>query len=201
MVRDAFRAIGIYAYSCDLEPDYNNSPYHWQGDAIEAAYSWHWDAMIAHPECTWIALSGMHWNYRGRQGKTPTECWQQTDKAADFFMKMANAPIEHIAIENPKCIMTTRWRKPDQKIQPYQFGEDASKETWLWLKNLPSLIIDPGWRCNGRIVDGKERWANQTDSGQNRLGPSDKRSAERSNTYPLVANQFALQWGRYLLLL
>jgi hypothetical protein len=207
VVREAFRALGVEAWSCDLAPAEDGSKFHIQHDALEVAYynSYspdYWTLMLAHPECTWLSVSGIHWNYRGRQGKTPEQCWQETDKAADFFMKLANAPIKHRAIENPKSIMSTRWRKCDQKLQPYEFGHDASKETWIWLENLPPIQIDPTQRVGGRLVEwnGKvvERWSNQTDSGQNRLGPGEARSMDRARTYEGIANAMARTWTRFL---
>ena len=158
--------------------------------------------MIAHPECKYLAVSGIHWNYRGRNGLTPEQSLAETEKAVAFFMALANAPIPYIALENPKSIMSTRWRKYDQVIQPYEFGHDASKATCLWLKNLPKLSQDPSLRYPGRLVqyNGKtvERWGNQTDSGQNRLGPSETRSAQRAETYEGIGQAFAEQWGAYV---
>jgi hypothetical protein len=102
-------------------------------------------------------------------------------------------PIDRIAIENPVGCISTRIRKADQYIQPHQFGEDASKKTGLWLKNLPKLV--PTQQIAPRIVGGKKRWANQTDSGQNRLGPSEDRWKKRSQTYQGIADAMAEQWG------
>lgn len=147
--------------------------------------------MIAHPDCTFLCSSGLHWNKRvpGRQEKT--------EAALEFVRRLMDAPIERIAIENPIGCIGTRIRKADQVIQPYEYGEDASKATCLWLKNLPPLR--PTKRVPGRIVthNGKqvERWANQTDSGQNRLGPSNDRWKERARTYQGWANAMAMQWG------
>ena len=110
----------------------------------------------------------------------------------DFVLHLMNAPINKIAIENPIGCISTRIRKPDQYIQPYEFGEDASKKTCLWLKNLPKL--KPTKYIEPRIINGKKRWANQTDSGQNRLGPSDDRWKKRSQTYRGLAQAMANQW-------
>lgn len=112
--------------------------------------------------------------------------------SADFVRRLMAAPIRHIAIENPVSVISSRIRKPDQIIQPWQFGEDASKATCLWLKNLPPLV--PTQSIEPRIVDGKKRWGNQTDSGQNKLAPSADRWKERSRTYPGVADAWASQW-------
>jgi len=147
----------------------------------------HWDLMIAHPPCTYLSVSGMHWTARGLRDP------QLTEDALAFVQLLMNAPIDRICIENPVSVISSRIRKPEQTIQPWQFGHDASKRTCLWLKSLPTLaptsIIEP------RIVDGRKRWGNQTDSGQNRLGPSDDRWKIRSETYAGIANAMAEQWG------
>jgi hypothetical protein len=147
----------------------------------------HWDLMIAHPPCTYLSVSGIHWNNRGRG-------WNNTDMALEFVrMLMAQYQIPRIALENPVSIISSKIRKPDQIIQPWQFGHDASKATCLWLKGLPPLqptcIIEP------RIVGGKKRWANQGDGGQSKLGPSDDRWKIRSVTYKGIAEAMADQWG------
>lgn len=154
-----------------------------------------WDLMVGHPPCTYLSVSGLHWNKReGYEWRAA-----ETEKGLTFVRALMDAPIERIAIENPVSCISTRIRKPDQTIQPYQFGSDASKRTCLWLKNLPKLEVDPSQRVPGRLVniDGKlvERWANQTDRGQNRLGPSEDRWKERSATYPGIAAAMALTWG------
>jgi hypothetical protein len=150
----------------------------------------HWDLIIAHPPCTYLCSSGLHWNTRvpGRAEKT--------EESLVFVQELLNAPARAIAVENPVGCIGTRIRKADQIIQPHQFGEDASKQTCLWLKGLPKLT--PTGMVAPRMVNGKPRWANQTDSGQNRLGPSEDRWAERSKTYPGIAAAMADQWGRYL---
>lgn len=140
--------------------------------------------MIAHPPCTYLASSGLHWNKRipGREALT--------EQALAFVMALANAPIPRIAIENPIGALSSRWRKPDQIIQPWEYGEDASKATCLWLKGLPKLVptnVLPGGK--------KARRGNQTPSGQNKLGPSPDRWKERSRTYQGIADAMAAQWG------
>jgi hypothetical protein len=186
VVRDAFIAHGHDAISCDIIPTSSIGP-HIQGDAIEALRSQKWDAVIAFPPCTYLCSSGLHWNKRRPERAAKTEA------AIDFFMAFANADVPFIAIENPIGCISSRWRKPDQIIQPYQFGHDASKSTCLWLKGLPKLqatkMIAP------RIVGGRQRWANQTDSGQNRLGPSADRAKIRSKTYQGIADAMAAQWS------
>lgn len=184
-VRDAFRALGHYAVSCDLLPTDAPGPHH-QGDVSEIIGAG-WDLMIAHPPCTYLSVSGMHWTARGLRDP------QLTEDALAFVRLLMDAPIPRIAVENPVSIISSRIRKPEQTIQPWQFGHDASKATCLWLKGLPKLA--PTQTVEPRIIDGRKRWANQTDSGQNRLGPSEDRWKIRSATFPGIAAAMALQWG------
>ena len=200
VIRDAFRARGHDAWSCDLSP--SDSPYHITGDALEIArgmpvasaqYLAHvpWDLMICHPPCTYLASSGLHWNHRRPERAA------QTEAAIAFALELWDAPIKRVCMENPQGRLGPVMRESRahirQTIQPYQFGEDASKATVLYLRGLPKLrptaIVEP------RIVNGKPRWANQTDSGQNKLGPSETRSADRARTYPGIARAMAEQWG------
>ncbi len=184
-VRDAFIMGGHEAMSCDLLP--TDSPgMHYQGSVLDILNDG-WDLMIAHPPCTYLSVSGMHWTTRGLRDPKLTE------DALDFVKILLNAPIEKIALENPVSVISSKIRKPDQIIQPYEYGHDASKKTCLWLKNLPHLIqtnfIDP------RIINGKKVWGNQTDSGQNKLAPSKDRWKIRSKTYQGIADAMAEQWG------
>ena len=171
-VRDAFIRAGHDAVSCDLLPTDAPGP-HYQGSVLDIIADG-WDLMVAHPPCTYLSVSGMHWTTRGLRDPKLTE------DALEFARALMNAPIEKIAIENPVSVISSRIRKPDQIIQPYQFGHDASKKTCLWLKNLP--LLKPTNHIPGRVVGGKLRWANQTDSGQNRLPPSKDRWKLRSQT-------------------
>ncbi len=183
-VREAFRARGHDAWSCDLLPADDGSPCHIQADARDVGGDW--DMMGFHPPCTFLSVSGMHWTARGLRDPRLTE----------DALELVRWCMSHCCpwyLENPVSIISTRIRKPDQTIQPYQFGEDASKRTCLWLNNLPLLI--PPKRHPGRMVDGVERWGNQTDGGQNKLAPSADRWKQRSKTYPLVAAAMADQWG------
>ncbi|CAB4138903.1 hypothetical protein UFOVP348_22 [uncultured Caudovirales phage] len=184
-VRDAFIARGHEALSCDLLPTDSPGP-HYQGDVMDIINDG-WDLMVAHPPCTYLSVSGMHWTTRGLRDPKLTE------DALDFVKLLLNAPIPRIALENPVSVISSRIRKPDQIITPYMFGHDASKKTCLWLKNLPplksTLMVEP------RIVDGKKRWGNQTDSGQNKLAPSADRWKIRSETYRGIAEAMASQWG------
>ena len=146
-----------------------------------------WDLMIAHPPCTYLTSSGLHWN------KRRPERAAQTEEALKFVLALANAPIPRIAIENPIGCLSTRWRKPDQTIQPHQFGHDASKSTCFWLTNLPKLVATKA--VAPRMVDGKPRWSNQTDNGQNRVPPGPDQWKIRSTTYQGIADAMAEQWG------
>jgi hypothetical protein len=145
------------------------------------------DLMVAHPPCTYLCSSGLHWN-----GRIPGRA-EKTEEALEFVRALLFCDIPRIALENPTGCIGTRIRKSDQTIQPWQFGADASKATCLWLKGLPNLV--PTSIVEPRIVNGKKRWGNQTDSGQNRLGPSDDRWKIRSETYLGIAEAMAAQWG------
>jgi site-specific DNA-cytosine methylase len=171
--------------SCDLLPSEQPGPHH-QGDVRELLGQ-EWDLLIAHPPCTYLSVSGMHWTTRGLRDPKLTE------DALDFVRLFMNAPIERVAIENPVSVISSRIRKPDQIIQPYQFGHDASKKTCLWLKGLP--LLKPTQMVEPRIVNGKQRWGNQTDSGQNKLPPSKDRWKLRSKTYEGIADAMAAQWS------
>ena len=191
-VRDAFRQRGHDAWSCDLLPSDVGGP-HIQGD-VAGVLDDGWDLMIAHPPCTYLSASGWHWtkryNPRSKSVTGPARL-RLAEEALGFVELLMDAPIPMICIENPVGRINTVIRKPDQIIQPWYFGDDASKRTCLWLKNLPLLRptnILPG--------DNKTRRANQTPSGQNKLGPSRDRWKLRSETYPGIAAAMADQWGR-----
>jgi hypothetical protein len=184
-VRDAFIRAGHDAISCDLLPTDAPGP-HYQGDVGDVLGD-NWDLMVAHPPCTYLSVSGMHWTTRGLRDP------QLTTDALAFVRLLMNAPIPRIAIENPVSIISSQIAKPDQIIQPWMFGHDASKKTCLWLKGLPSLT--PTQTIAPRMVNGKPRYGNQTDSGQNRLAPSADRWKIRSETYSGIADAMANQWG------
>jgi len=181
-VRDAFRAAGHDAMSCDLLPTEQPGPHH-QGQVEDVLYQG-WDMMIAHPPCTYLAVSGLHWNKRipGRAEKT--------EAALAFVRLLMDAPIDKIVIENPVSCISSRIRKPDQIIQPYMFGHPESKKTCLWLKGLPLLRPTKVLELPARGY-----WNNQTPSGQNKIGPSPDRWKIRSKTYQGIADAMALQWG------
>ena len=192
-VRDAFLAKGHYAMSCDLLPcDSVNSGDHYQGD-VTKILDHDWDLMIAHPPCTYLSVSGMHWTTRGLRDP------QLTEDALAFVRLLMDAPIERIAVENPISVISSRICKPNQIINPYEFGHDVSKKTCLWLKNLP--LLTPTQMIAPRVVttpSGKtaNRWGNQCDNyGQDKLPPSADRWKIRSATYAGIAAAMADQWG------
>lgn len=184
-VRDAFAARGHDAWSCDLLPAEGQ---HYQCDVREVLHLG-WDVLIAHPPCTYLSVSGMHWTARGLRDPRLTE------DALAFVRLLMAAPVPRIAIENPVSVISSRIRKPDQTVQPYQFGHDASKRTCLWLHNLPPLTASPDDYVPPRMVNGRPRWGNQTDSGQNKLSPGPDRWRKRSETYAGIARAMAEQWG------
>jgi site-specific DNA-cytosine methylase len=183
----AFRDQGHDAYSCDMQPCSGPYPeYHIQTD-VQDLLTNHYDLIIACPPCTHLASSGARYFAQKRADGRQQE-------AIVFFMALVNAPCERIAIENPVGIMSTQYRRPNQIIQPYHFGHDASKKTCLWLKGLP--LLEATQYIPPRIIDGKERWGNQTDSGQNRLTPHPERAKNRSKTYTGIAKAMAHQWTK-----
>lgn len=209
IVRDAFAAKGHDAWSCDIEPCERGGN-HIMGDVLPVL-SDGWDLMIAHPPCTYLAVSGLHWNLRGVvvDGRRRAEL---TEDALDFVRRLMAAPIARIAVENPVSCISSRIRKPDQIIQPWMFGANASKATCLWLKNLPLLkptrVVEGVLMCCGEVVEdkygcpncegtkkAKRIYGNQTPSGQNNLGRSPTRQKDRSRTYEGVADAMADQWG------
>jgi len=182
-VRDAFRRLGHDAVSCDLLPTEAPGP-HVVGDVLGVLDDG-WDLMVAHPPCTHLCVSGARWF---------DEKQEEQREALEFVRTLLDAPILRIALENPVGVISSRIRPPDQIIQPWQFGHDASKSTCLWLQGLPSLV-PTGPLVGPRIVDGLPRWANQSDTGQNRLGPGEGRWKIRSETYSGIAEAMAAQWG------
>ena len=173
IVMEAFKAKGHDVWSCDLLPT-EIPGQHIQGDVLEILDE-EWDLMIAHPPCTHLSVSGAkHFAAKRLDGR------QQS--AVSFFMALARAPIPRIAIENPVCIMSSMWRKPDQVIQPWQFGHGETKATCLWLKGLPLLRPTD-------VVEGRENRIH-------RMPPSADRWKERSRTFKGIAEAMAEQWGR-----
>ena len=170
-VRDAFIARGHNAWSCDLLPSRVPGP-HIIGDAEVACRTRPWDVMIAFPPCTHLASSGARW-FREKAVRQKN--------ALDFVRSLLAAPIDMIALENPIGIISTQIRKPDQIIQPWQFGHGETKATCLWLKNLPNLMPT-------NIVDGRE-------ARIHRMPPGPNRARDRSVTYQGIAEAMAAQWG------
>lgn len=169
-VRDAFRALGHDAMSCDMLPTDVPGP-HYQGDVRDVLYD-SWDLMVAHPPCTHLAVSDARWFNLKRA---------EQSQALDFVRLLLDAPIPHIALENPVSIISSRIRKPDQVIQPWQFGHGETKATCLWLKNLPLLTPT-------QVVEGRE-------ARVHKMPPTPDRWKKRSETYPGIAAAMAAQWG------
>lgn len=203
IIRDAFRALGHDAYSCDLRECEGDPRWHFQCDVRLLLKPGMWDLFIVHPDCTFLTNSAA-WAYGDgpyHQKIKPgtlvgAERRAQREEALAFVEEMLNAPVPHIALENPVGVISTRIRPASQYIQPFEYGEDASKKTGLWLKNLP--LLEPTKYVEPRMVDGRPRWGNQTDSGQNRLSPGENRWVERSRTYQGWADAMAKQWGDYV---
>lgn len=199
-VRDAFIRAGHDAISCDLLPSETPGPHH-QGDVLEIIGAG-FDLMIAHPECTYLT-GAAEWAYgpgpyhqKVKPGTLTGAAREAArEKAIAFALALWNCGIPRIAIENPVGVLTKYLGKP-QIVQPHEFGDDASKKTCLHLLNLPRLqktrYVEP------RMIGGRPRWANQTDSGQNRLSPGPDRWKERSRTFQGIADAMSDQWGRVL---
>jgi hypothetical protein len=199
-----FRKLGFEAYSCDILPCSGGHPeYHIQGDVLDQLDKG-WDAMIAFPPCTHLAVSGAAWFEQKRKDGRQQE-------GIDFFMAIANAPIEKIAIENPIGIMSKLYRKPDQIIQPYYFGDNIRKTTCLWLKNLPPLYHNavPNLFDNNithvepeliEYASKKSKSGKRTYSGAAArwFKTDEERSRERSKTFPGIAKAMAEQWSKHL---
>lgn len=174
-VANELRELGHEAYSCDLLPCSGGHPeYHIQGDVLNILGDKRWDMVIAFPPCTHLAVSG------ARYFKKKRKDGRQAD-AINFFMDIVNCGCKKVAIENPIGIMSTTYRKPDQIIQPWQFGHGETKATCLWLKGLPMLTPT-------KIVSGRE-------ARIHKMPPSKNRSIERSKTYPGIAKAMAEQWA------
>ncbi|VVB60349.1 Uncharacterised protein [uncultured archaeon] len=187
-ITQAFRARGHEAFSCDLLPTEGNQEWHLQGDIFEVLdelrkRGWIPDMVFGHPECTRLCNSGVRWLHE-------RNLWEDMRQAAELFRRVLNLDVQRICIENPiphRYALEIIGRKYDQIIQPWQFGEDASKATCLWMKNLPKL--EP------TNILLKDRYSNQTPTGQNRLAPSDHRAKDRARTYRGIAEGMAAQWN------
>ena len=190
------RKLGYEAYSCDLLPCSGGYPeWHIKGDAVAEAYSGKYDMMICFPPCTHLAVSGArHFKQKKADGR------QQ--QGIDLFMSFVNAPIDKIAIENPIGIMSNKYRKPNQIIQPWQFGDKAQKSTCLWLKNLPNLvpteIVDKGEFFEFTSKKGvKKRMAMWYYKALQDAKTPAERSTLRSKTFHGIAKAMAEQWTNY----
>ena len=202
----AFRKLGHEAYSCDIqEPSGGHPEWHILGDALRAIEGGkvttmdgemhdigRWDLLIAHPPCIYLTLAGNKWFKPEFSDRFPDR-QKQRKEAVDFFMAIANADCDRIAIENPVGIMSSQWRKPDQYIEPYMFGDPEKKKTGLWLKGLPLLkptnIVEPVIiHCKSGA--NEPRWHMET-----MHLPKEERSRVRSQTFPGIAEAMAEQWG------
>lgn len=225
LTREAFERAGHEAWTCDLLPARDGSARHLQCDFWQVAHL-PWDMAVLHPMCTWFTVSSawafkdpdyVRWPGVGYHQRISPETLTGAARRAARVAALANfQKLERLpyptAIENPApSTLNTLHRPPDQVIQPYEFGDDASKGTGLWLDRLPPLVLDPAQRVPGRLVAKprskhglhggnvtRERWANQTDSGQNRLSPGESRWLERSATYPGIARAMGSQWGAFI---
>ena len=208
----AFRELGWEAYSCDIEPESGGHPeWHIQQDVLplidgdcsfktvdgtEHHIEGQWDLLICHPPCTYLTCSGNRWYKPEYKDKFPNRI-EQRERAVEFFMTFINANCEHIAVENPVGIMSTRYRKPNQYIQPYYFGDPEKKTTGLWLKGLPCL--KPTNIVEAVIIRTKSgvnepRWHMET-----MYLPPKERAKLRSKTFPGIAKAMAEQWTEYLM--
>ena len=174
VVREAFRKLGHDAWSCDLLHAEDNSPYHYQDDVLEIIKK-PWDLAIFHPPCTHLAVSGARW-FKDKL--------KEQQEALTFTKKLMMCDIDFWALENPVSIISTKICKPDQTIQPWQFGHGEVKRTCLWLKNLPLLT-------STNIVEGREPRVHM-------MPPSLNRWKERSRTFQGIADAMAQQWGDYI---
>ena len=215
-LREALRAQGVDAWSCDLQPADDGSPYHLQGDVWDFVLARDWDFGIFHPTCTYLTNSAA-WAFADPDfTKYPGVGYHQKvgpgtlvgarrraerERSLDEVRRLMALPYPK-AIENPVGAIGTNIRKPDDILQPYEFGDDASKATCLWLDRLPRVVRDPAARVSGRYVEQNgrlvERWSNQTDSGQNRLSPGEDRWTLRSKTYTGIAAALAAQWTSHM---
>lgn len=194
VVRRAFRALGHDAWSCDLQPADDGSPYHYQADAIEVAEREYWDLMIAHPPCTYLSNSGVHLLYNANHPHR----WEDMELAAEFFLKLLYArKARRIAVENPIMhghALDIIGVEATQFIQPWWFGVGETKATGLWLRELPKLVPThrprPGFFAELAPSGRRQRIME--------LSPSPTRAKERSETYDCIGQAMAQQWGRLL---
>lgn len=190
----AFRAKGHEAYSCDIEPcSGGHAEWHIQDDVLKHLDE-DWDLIIAHPPCTYLTVTGNRWFNVDTYGNKALDRIKLRDNAIEFFMKFVNAPCDKIAIENPVGVISSVYRKPDQIIQPYEYGHPLTKKTCLWLKNLPLLkltnIVEPEYVIR---ADGKRYSKIHVDTFK--IKDAKERARIRSKTFTGIANAMANQWG------
>ena len=201
-IRREFRKLGHNAISCDLVEATDNSPYHHCGDVRNIIPAYQWDLLIAHPPCTYLTLAGNRWFKPEYAEKYPTR-QQDRQEAKDFFMELYNSHIPHIAVENPIGIMSSQFRKADQIIQPWQFGDPFQKSTCLWLKNLPKLAPT-------NVVDKGEMYEFVSKKGVKKRQPKwyfdalvgkspEERQKIRNTTFPGIAKAIAEQYSKFVL--
>lgn len=193
-VCNSFRELGFQAYSCDLQECSGGNPeWHIQGDAVTEAYSGKYDLMIAHPPCTYISRAGARWMYP-TAGNLSQERFNKAMEAKDFFMKLLNAPIRHVAVENPTPLKVVGLPKQSQVVQPYEYGHPFSKRTLLWLKNLPRLSPT-------EIVSNYKPYLPSNTGGKKRGQKHQFKNIsqkESSKTFSGIAKAMAEQWGNFI---
>ncbi|MGI6227326.1 MAG: hypothetical protein ACOYJ1_13835 [Peptococcales bacterium] len=193
-VTKEFRRLGHEAYSCDIEPCSGGYPeWHLQQDVTELLNQ-KWDMILAFPPCTYLTVTGNRWFNVQRYGEKAIQRIKDRKEAIKFFMMFANADCEKVVIENPVGIMSTEWRKPDQIIQPYEFGDPYEKKTCLWIKGLPKLIpvnqVEPPPRTQFESGKSMPTWYAEAWKL-----PKEERAKLRSKTFPGIAQAMAKQWG------
>lgn len=196
-VRDAFAARGHYAMSCDLLPT-EKPGNHYQGSVLDILNDG-WDLMVCHPPCTYLTVAGVRWLYHPDDKQLPTELRrphpnyptrrQDQEEGLEFVRTLMAAPISRIALENPISVISTRIRKPEQIVQPWMFGHQQSKQTCLWLKNLPKLVETENVYEEMMLLDKKDR------DRVHYMSPGPERWKERSRTFTGIAEAMADQWG------
>lgn len=196
-VTKQLRALGHEAYSCDLLPCSGGYPeWHLQQDVTELL-KLKWDLIIAFPPCTYLTVTGNRWFNIERYGEQAIQRYKDREEAIKFFKLFAEADCKHIAIENPVGIMSTKWRKPDQIINPWQFGDAFEKKTCLWLKGLPNLqptnIVEPPKRTEFKSGKSMPKWY----ADAFKL-PKEERAKLRSKTFEGIAKAMAIQWSSYI---
>lgn len=199
-----FRKLGHEAYSCDILPCSGGHPeWHIQGDALKEANSGNYDLMIAHPPCTYLAVSGARWMYN-KDGSVNQDRLDKQKEALYFVKQLMDAPIKHIAIENPVSVISSQIRKPNDIVHPYHFGDKATKTTCLWTKNLPKLshtdVVEKGdffeWTDKNGKKKRQARW--YMDALSKAKTPEERRTL-RSKTFPGMAKAIATQYSEYII--